>query len=103
MEEDKIKFMDQFLMKYDSKKVSHYIPVMNVPYTMGSSKIMIYFHANAEDIVLANELMDYMRSLLRVNVIAVEYPGYGLYTEEMQKRSTNSPSTTMMYHQMFVK
>ena len=42
---------------------------------------MLYFHANAEDIVLANELMDYMRSLLRINVIAVEFPGYGLYTE----------------------
>ena len=61
--------------------MSHYIPVMNVPYTMGSSKVIIYFHANAEDIVLANELLDYMRSLLRVNIIAVEYPGYGLYTE----------------------
>lgn len=54
---------------------------MNVPFTMGSSKIIIYFHANAEDIVLANELLDYMRSLLRVNVIAIEYPAYGLYTE----------------------
>lgn len=54
---------------------------MNIPYTDGSSKILIYYHANAEDIVLANELMDYMRSLLRINVIAVEYPGYGLYSK----------------------
>ena len=76
-----MKKLDEFLLKYDQKKLSHYIPVMNVPYTMGSSKMIIYFHANAEDIVLANELLDYMRSLLRVNIIAVEYPGYGLYTE----------------------
>ncbi len=55
---------------------------MNIPYSIGASKILIYFHANAEDIVLSNELMDFMRSLLRINVIAVEYPGYGLYTEE---------------------
>ena len=63
--------------------------------------MMLYFHANAEDIVLANELMDYMRSLLRINVIAIEYPGYGLYTEEHQKRSTNFPTTTQMYDQMY--
>ena len=88
-------------MKYDSKRVSHYIPAMNFPYNLGSSKIMIYFHANAEDIVLANELMDYMRSLLRINVIAVEYPGYGLYTEEYQKRPNHNPSSTTMYHQIF--
>jgi hypothetical protein len=59
-----------------------------MPYQMGSSKILVYFHANAEDIVLAKELLDYMRVLLRVNVLAVEYPGYGLYTEEHQKRYT---------------
>ena len=58
---------------------------------------MIYFHANAEDIVLANELMDYMRSLLRINVIAVEFPGYGLYTERHQGRNNYAPTTTMMY------
>lgn len=49
---------------------------------------MIYFHANAEDVVLSHELLDYMRALLRINVVAVEYPGYGLYTEKNQKRYT---------------
>jgi hypothetical protein len=49
---------------------------------MGSSKMLIYFHANAEDIVLSHELLDYLRALLRVNIIAVEYAGYGLYSEE---------------------
>ena len=47
---------------------------------------MIYFHANAEDIVLSHELLDFIRVLLKVNVVAVEYPGYGLYTEKMQQR-----------------
>ena len=59
---------------------------MHIPFNIGSSKMLIYFHANAEDIVLAHELLDYMRSLLRVNIISIEYPGYGLYTEEHQKR-----------------
>lgn len=57
-----------------------------MPYTLGSSKLLIYFHANAEDIVLSHELLDYVRALLRVNVIAVEYPGYGIYTDQFQKR-----------------
>jgi hypothetical protein len=40
---------------------------------------MIYFHGNAEDVGLASELLDYVRSLLKVHVLAVEYPGYGVY------------------------
>lgn len=67
---------------------------MNIPCPIGSSKVILYFHANAEDVVLAHELLDYVKSLLRVHIIAVEYPGYGLYTEEAQKRRNyfNNPS-----------
>jgi hypothetical protein len=62
---------------------------MHIPFHNGASKIMIYFHANAEDIILAHELLDFVRTLLRVHIIAPEYPGYGLYTEDLQKRPTN--------------
>jgi len=62
-----------------------------MPYTPGSSKILIYFHANAEDIVLSHELLDYLRVLLKINVLAVEYPGYGLYTEDHQVRYSYPP------------
>lgn len=90
--------MKKFYQKYDKKHVSHYVPAMHIPYNLGSSKMMIYFHANAEDIVLAHELLDYMRSLLRVNVVAIEYPGYGLYTEQYQKRP-NATSLNVVQHQ----
>ena len=73
----------KFFRKYESKRISHYIPCMHMPYTVGSSKLMIYFHANAEDIVLCNELLDYIRALLKVNIIAVEYPSYGIYTDTL--------------------
>jgi hypothetical protein len=43
------------------------IPCMYLPYAQGSSKVMIYFHGNAEDIGLATELLDYVRALLRVS------------------------------------
>ena len=80
--ESKIKNIEKFNKKYDKHRVSHFIPCLYMPYNMGSSKMLIYFHANAEDIVLSHELLDYLRALLRVNVIAVEYAGYGLYSEE---------------------
>ena len=78
--------MAKFFRKYDNKKISHYVPAMHMPYTIGSSKVLIYYHANAEDIVLCNELLDYIRALLKINIIAIEYPGYGIYTEHHQKR-----------------
>jgi hypothetical protein len=83
---EKEKNLKKFFQKYDKKRISHYIPGMHIPFNIGSSKMLVYFHANAEDIVLAHELLDYMRSLLRINIISIEYPGYGIYTEEHQKR-----------------
>mmetsp|Transcript_25355 Transcript_25355/g.22397 ORF Transcript_25355/g.22397 Transcript_25355/m.22397 type:complete len:152 (-) Transcript_25355:445-900(-) len=40
---------------------------------------MIYFHGNGEDIYLAYDLLTHIRNNLNINVLAVEYPGYGLY------------------------
>ena len=48
-------------------------------YHSGSTKLLIYLHGNAEDLGLAWELMDHLRSSLRVHVLAIEYPGYGIY------------------------
>lgn len=46
---------------------------------IGSSKILLYFHANAEDIGLSYHLLDTIRINMKINVIAPEYPGYGIY------------------------
>ena len=83
---DKIKKqkIKNFNKRFDNKRISHFIPCLYMPYAMGSSKLMIYFHANAEDVVLSNELLDYVRAFLRVNILAIEYPGYGLYTDDHQ-------------------
>eukprot|EP00357_Protocruzia_adherens_P003311 CAMPEP_0115020588 /NCGR_PEP_ID=MMETSP0216-20121206/30266_1 /TAXON_ID=223996 /ORGANISM="Protocruzia adherens, Strain Boccale" /LENGTH=305 /DNA_ID=CAMNT_0002392553 /DNA_START=48 /DNA_END=962 /DNA_ORIENTATION=- len=71
-----------------SKKKSElaHIPCLYLPYHRGSSKILIYFHGNAEDIGLAYDLLDHLRNALMVHVIAMEYPGYGVYA--------GSPSAT---------
>ena len=72
----------KFFKRYDNYRISHFIPCLYLPYAAGSSKLLIYFHANAEDIILSHELLDYLRALLRCNVLAMEYPGYGLYKED---------------------
>ena len=40
----------------------------------------IFFHGNAEDINLSNEMLSHIRTTLSVNVIAPEFPGYGIYS-----------------------
>jgi len=42
---------------------------------------MIYFHGNAEDIGLSYEMLDHLKQSLKLNILAVEYPGYGIYKE----------------------
>ncbi|KRX03059.1 hypothetical protein PPERSA_08134 [Pseudocohnilembus persalinus] len=44
-----------------------------------SEKYLIYFHGNAEDIGYAKDFYSAIRDSLQVNLIAVEYPGYGVY------------------------
>ena len=41
---------------------------------------MLYFHANAEDLGKAYYLLNLFRRRLNVRVLAMEYPGYGLYS-----------------------
>lgn len=77
------KAKQKFQSRYDNRRISHFIPTLYMPYHLGSSKILVYFHANAEDIILAKELLEHMQCFLKVNILAVEYPGYGLYTEDI--------------------
>ena len=43
-----------------------YIPCLYLPYLGGSSKILIYFHGNAEDVGLAMELLAFVKDMLKV-------------------------------------
>lgn len=56
------------------------IPCLYLECSRGSSKTLLYFHGNAEDIGAAYDLLDHLRSTLLMHVIAIEYPGYGIYT-----------------------
>lgn len=87
---------NSFFRKYDQESVSHYVPCLHLPYQDGASKVLVYFHANAEDIVLSHELLENIKRFLKVHVISVEYPGYGLYQARYQKRTGRRPAPTKM-------
>ncbi|CAE7273732.1 abhd13 [Symbiodinium sp. CCMP2592] len=53
------------------------VPCLWFPAPKAASVVM-YFHANSEDIGTAFHFVKHMRDQFKVNVIAVEYPGYGL-------------------------
>ncbi len=56
-----------------------YIPCLFLPYEPGSTKVLLYFHGNAEDLGIAMPLLELLKSRLRTHVVAMEYPGYGIY------------------------
>ena len=63
------------------KKESDFIPCMYMEYEGDSSKLFLYFHANAEDLGRAYKFLTYVHTCLKMHVLAVEYPGYGTYKE----------------------
>ena len=60
---------------------SDYVPCLFLPCLKGSNKLIIFFHGNAEDLGISYEMLDHMRTALRINMMAVEYPGYGIYED----------------------
>lgn len=63
------------------KRLEDFIPCLLMTYPGGSAKILLYFHANAEDLGRAYKFLTFVHTYLRMHVLAVEYPGYGIYTE----------------------
>lgn len=63
----------------DEKADSQFIPCLYLPCELGGNKLIIYFHGNAEDIGLSFDLLSLFGQEMRMHVLVVEYPGYGLY------------------------
>lgn len=58
--------------------------------------IVIYFHANAEDIGLSHVFCTAMKDAFQVNVLAVEYPGYGASSGYMSEEGIIANAETAM-------
>jgi pimeloyl-ACP methyl ester carboxylesterase len=59
-----------------------YIPCLYLPCETPANKLALYFHGNAEDVGLAFEMLTTFGEELKMHVLAVEYPGYGLYKDK---------------------
>ena len=53
------------------------IPCLWFPAPKAAS-VILFFHANAEDLGMSFAVLRHIRDQFKVNVLAVEYPGYGL-------------------------
>lgn len=71
---------------------------MYLPYSEGSSNLLIYFHANAEDIGLTVNFLTRLKEFLSVDIIAIEYPGYGVYEGVSSEVSINKDALTVFDH-----
>ena len=53
------------------------------------SKIMIYYHANGQDLINCYDFVKKMSLYLQIDVLIVEYPGYSIYKQEQYVPSSD--------------
>lgn len=63
--------------RIDDQKLKDGIPCLWFPAPRAAT-VILFFHANAEDLGMSFAILKHMRDQFKVNVLAVEYPGYGL-------------------------
>lgn len=66
----------------------HGVPVLfySAKELSGAKTVFVYFHGNAEDIGMSQAFVKHIRDQFRVNVLSVEYPGYGLLDGMLRQR-----------------
>jgi len=84
----------QIQNKFSEKNIekNDYIPCLFIKTDEAnkkSDKIIIYFHANYEDLGNCHNLLTTIAQFNRINVLAVEYPGYGVYDYGMRDCSSD--------------
>lgn len=79
------------------KKAIDHIPCLYLPHEEGGNKLIIYFHGNAEDIGLAFDLLYLFGQRMEMHVLAVEYPGYGLYKTQKPNEEFIKQDAEMIY------
>ena len=63
------------------------IPCLFLRNPQKSTKILIYFHGNAEDLGKTLPFLKMVQSKFDTHIIAVEYPGYGVYEGEVNEEA----------------
>lgn len=63
--------------RVDKELYAEGIPCMWLPAERAAG-VILFFHGNAEDLGLSHAFVQHMRDQFKMNVLSVEYPGYGL-------------------------
>lgn len=63
----------------ESAKIEDFIPCIFLRNPNKTKKILVYFHGNSEDLGGAYQFLQFMQYRIETHIIAVEYPGYGVY------------------------
>lgn len=61
----------------------------------GATRLIVYFHANAEDLGTVYSDLRTLRTLLGVHVLAVEYPGYGVCSGTPSEKAVLADAETV--------
>ena len=77
-------FVNKFAEEEEKEKVSHIPCLFLKTRDKVSNKVIIYFHANYEDLGFTHHICSAIRKSLRMNVLSVEYPGYGMYKSDVE-------------------
>ncbi|CAE8589387.1 unnamed protein product, partial [Polarella glacialis] len=66
--------------RFEDSASANGIPCLWFPAPKAAT-VILFFHANAEDLGMSFAVLRHIRDQFKVNVLAVEYPGYGLLHE----------------------
>ena len=92
----KISFSFENKFKTEETIIEEHIPCILIKSTK-SSKFLIYFHANYEDLGQTYSFLQTLSSSLQINVLAVEYPGYGVYYSKSCSADIILQDATIIY------
>lgn len=80
----------------ESVKIDCSIPWIFLRWQKKTNKLMIYFHGNAEDVGSVMPFMKIIQNSIDWHIIAVEYPGYGVYEGEPSEETVIRDSERVM-------
>ncbi len=52
-------------------------------------RVILYFHGNAEDVTDNIQFLDHIQKIYNCSVIAMEYPGYGFFKNQIINGQAN--------------
>eukprot|EP00826_Nyctotherus_ovalis_P056349 TRINITY_DN7589_c0_g2_i1.p1 TRINITY_DN7589_c0_g2~~TRINITY_DN7589_c0_g2_i1.p1 ORF type:complete len:304 (+),score=81.78 TRINITY_DN7589_c0_g2_i1:59-970(+) len=79
-----------------------FVPCLYLGAKKPSTKVLIFFHGNAEDVVSSMNLLRMVRRALPFHVFSMEYKGYGIYEGEASAESILEDAELLLEYLMKV-